>query len=110
MMEAGALEHARASLAIIPVRQWWARQDSNLRASGYEPGALPLSYGPHSDSNGTFDPLLGLVVGVERDRVKIGISAPGEVTVLRQELWRDGEDNQRFERKENGHSATPQAG
>ena len=46
MMEAGALEHARASLAIIPVRQWWARQDSNLRASGYEPGALPLSYGP----------------------------------------------------------------
>ena len=26
--------------------KWWARQDSNLRASGYEPGALPLSYGP----------------------------------------------------------------
>ena len=26
--------------------RWWARQDSNLRASGYEPGALPLSYGP----------------------------------------------------------------
>lgn len=24
----------------------WARQDSNLRVSGYEPGALPLSYGP----------------------------------------------------------------
>jgi len=26
------------------------------------------------------------VLGVERDRVKIGISAPAEVTVLRQEL------------------------
>ena len=25
---------------------WWARQDLNLRATGYEPGALPLSYGP----------------------------------------------------------------
>ena len=24
----------------------WARQDSNLRPSGYEPRALPLSYGP----------------------------------------------------------------
>ncbi len=28
------------------VTKWWARQDSNLRATGYEPGALPLSYGP----------------------------------------------------------------
>lgn len=27
------------------------------------------------------------VLGVERDRVKIGITAPGEVTILRQELW-----------------------
>jgi hypothetical protein len=29
--------------------QWsllWARQDSNLRPTGYEPGALPLSYEP----------------------------------------------------------------
>ncbi len=24
----------------------WARKDSNLRPSGYEPPALPLSYGP----------------------------------------------------------------
>jgi hypothetical protein len=24
----------------------WARQDSNLRPNGYEPSALPLSYGP----------------------------------------------------------------
>ena len=54
--------------------------------------------------------ILVRVLGVERDRVKIGISAPGEVTVLRQELLRDGEDNQRFERKGNGHSAAPQAG
>ena len=28
------------------VKAWWARQDSNLRPTGYEPGALPLSYGP----------------------------------------------------------------
>ena len=26
--------------------QWWARQVSNLRPTGYEPVALPLSYGP----------------------------------------------------------------
>lgn len=25
---------------------WWARQGSNLRPTGYEPAALPLSYGP----------------------------------------------------------------
>jgi hypothetical protein len=25
---------------------WWARLDSNQRPTGYEPGALPLSYGP----------------------------------------------------------------
>ena len=24
----------------------WARQESNLRPTGYEPDALPLSYGP----------------------------------------------------------------
>ena len=28
----------------------WARQDSNLRPSGYEPRALPLSYGPEMGS------------------------------------------------------------
>src|SRR5204862_5379876 len=27
---------------------WWARQDSNLQPSDYEPPALPLSYRPHS--------------------------------------------------------------
>ena len=26
---------------------WWAHQDSNLGRTGYEPVALPLSYGPH---------------------------------------------------------------
>ena len=26
----------------------WARQDSNLRPTGYEPDALPLSYEPTS--------------------------------------------------------------
>ena len=25
---------------------WWARPDSNQRPIGYEPTALPLSYGP----------------------------------------------------------------
>ncbi|OGO51285.1 MAG: hypothetical protein A2148_00330 [Chloroflexi bacterium RBG_16_68_14] len=36
--------------------------------------------------------ILVRVLGVERDRVKIGISAPLEVTVLRQELLeREGE-------------------
>ncbi len=42
----------------------WARQGSNLRPSGYEPRALPLSYGPmlkyqvlrrHVSSNVTYD-------------------------------------------------------
>ena len=28
----------------------WARQDSNLRPSGYEPPALPLSYEPPEKS------------------------------------------------------------
>jgi len=41
--------------------------------------------------------ILVRVLGVERDRVKIGISAPGEVTVLRQELW-TGPDN--FDKKD----------
>src|SRR5438093_7010405 len=27
-------------------QKWWARQDSNLEPTGYEPDALPLSYGP----------------------------------------------------------------
>lgn len=41
--------------------------------------------------------ILVRVLGVERDRVKIGISAPGEVTVLRQELWNQEHGNQPFE-------------
>ena len=44
--------------------------------------------------------ILVRVLGVERDRVKIGISAPGEITVLRQELWHEGEENQPFEKKD----------
>jgi carbon storage regulator len=44
--------------------------------------------------------ILVRVLGVERDRVKIGISAPGEVTILRQELWHEGEENQPFEKKD----------
>jgi carbon storage regulator len=56
--------------------------------------------------------ILVRVLGVERDRVKIGISAPGEVTVLRQELWHEGEENQPFEKKDrsaNGESNGPSA-
>jgi carbon storage regulator len=43
--------------------------------------------------------ILVRVLGVERDRVKIGISAPGEVTVLRQELWTEGDEGNPFEKK-----------
>ncbi len=49
--------------------------------------------------------ILVRVLGVERDRVKIGISAPGEVTVLRQELWHEGDDLQPFEKKERHENA-----
>lgn len=28
---------------------WWARRDSNPQPTGYEPAALPLSYGPHME-------------------------------------------------------------
>jgi carbon storage regulator len=51
------------------------------------------------------------VLGVERDRVKIGISAPSEITVLRQELLdsdrkvRGGEEGQNA--GSNGGSAAP---
>ena len=38
------LQHLTSNLQ--ETRDWWARQDLNLRATGYEPGALPLSYGP----------------------------------------------------------------
>lgn len=39
------------------------------------------------------------VLGVERDRVKIGISAPGEITVLRQELIREGDEGAAFQQR-----------
>jgi carbon storage regulator CsrA len=48
--------------------------------------------------------ILVRVPGVERDRVKIGISAPGEVTVLRQELWHGPEGA--FDKKDNGNGGT----
>ncbi|MEX2245176.1 MAG: carbon storage regulator [Dehalococcoidia bacterium] len=48
--------------------------------------------------------ILVRVLGVERDRVKIGISAPGEITVLRQELWH-GEESLTFERKKDPNAA-----
>ena len=35
-----------SNAAIVKSWPWWARQDSNLRSTGYEPAALPLSYGP----------------------------------------------------------------
>jgi carbon storage regulator len=56
--------------------------------------------------------ILVRVLGVERDRVKIGISAPGEVTVLRQELWSEENANAPFEKKTphtNGDGGGPAA-
>lgn len=50
--------------------------------------------------------ILVRVLGVERDRVKIGISAPGEVTVLRQELWTEDSPDRPFEKKNNGTNGT----
>ena len=48
--EAGASSAAAAKKAIggprLRGRKWWAREDSNLRPTGYEPAALPLSYEP----------------------------------------------------------------
>ena len=34
----------------VELQLWWGRQDSNLRPTGYEPAALPLSYDPSSIS------------------------------------------------------------
>ncbi|HLF72505.1 MAG TPA: carbon storage regulator [Dehalococcoidia bacterium] len=34
-----------------------------------------------------------MVLGVERDRVKLGIAAPAEITVLREELVTDDAEN-----------------
>ena len=36
----------RGSLIFYSHVTQWARKDSNLEPSGYEPPALPLSYGP----------------------------------------------------------------
>lgn len=44
--------------------------------------------------------ILVRVLGVERDRVKIGISAPREVHVLRQELWNEGDEAQLYKKAE----------
>jgi carbon storage regulator len=46
------------------------------------------------------------VLGVERDRVKIGISAPSEITVLRQELL----DSDRKPREVEGQNAAANGG
>ena len=43
--------------------------------------------------------ILVRVLGVERDRVKIGIDAPGEITVLRQELWDEEHPDRPFQPK-----------
>ena len=52
--------------------------------------------------------ILVRVLGVERDRVKIGISAPEDIAVLRQELWSEENANKPFERKHaaNGNGAS----
>jgi len=43
--------------------------------------------------------ILVRVLGVERDRVKIGIDAPNDITVLRQELWDEEHPGRAFERE-----------
>ena len=53
--------------------------------------------------------ILVRVLGVERDRVKIGISAPGEVTVLRQELWHGPEGSFDKKNNDNGNDSSPKA-
>ncbi len=56
--------------------------------------------------------ILVRVLGVERDRVKIGISAPGEITVLRQELWHEGDgafDKKNSHRREDSDADAPSA-
>ena len=42
------------------------------------------------------------VLSVERDRVRLGITAPGDVKVMRQELLHGGEENQPFADKAQG--------
>jgi hypothetical protein len=54
---------------------WWARLDSNQRPTGYEPGALPLSYGPERCARRTqpttlsIAPSTGAVNSMRRRRV-----------------------------------------
>ena len=52
--------------------------------------------------------ILVRVLGVERDRVKIGISAPADITVLRQELWHEG-DSESFDKKNRAPSVEAEA-
>lgn len=47
------------------------------------------------------------VLDVQRDRVKIGISAPRDIKVLRQELWIEGEENQPFKKDARVNSTGP---
>lgn len=53
----GALSEDRGKLLLFSFNsEWieltlWARMDSNHRPSGYEPRALPLSYGPPQGEN-----------------------------------------------------------
>jgi carbon storage regulator CsrA len=56
--------------------------------------------------------ILVRVLGVERDRVKIGISAPLEVTVLRQELLeREGKfDAEKYNRKNQNPNSVASSG
>ncbi len=52
--------------------------------------------------------ILVTVLRVERDRVKLGISAPEEITVLREELLlRDAGNNKREGPANTGEKATP---
>jgi hypothetical protein len=64
-------------------RSWWAQQGSNLRPNGYEPSALPLSYGP--DAGRSLPHARERVVKMWRGRAERGVGAFAE------SAWRLGD-------------------
>src|SRR5512142_2980143 len=62
-------EPVRSSVpAFSTVVYWWAHQDSNLGRAGYEPAALPLSYGPSSSPLSPVSRPKSLIAGPTNDQ------------------------------------------
>src|SRR5687768_9791363 len=61
-----------------PLRAWWAHLGSNQDASGYEPGALPLSYGPSKGDASRFEeaPQLLRARGMAQLAQRLGLDLP----------------------------------